>query len=492
MFDHDGSHPGGPQSDGPQSDGPQSDGPHGDPPVSQAAGDLPAVLRELVGALAVVDGVERGSRDGRELMDLVLCLEQVRRRFDATAARLLAELDRSEATVGHSGLRTKGWKAHRCHLPHSTVAREVRLGTTLERFGGLAAALGDGRISAEHVLAVANACNPRVEAALVEVQEQIIEFASRHRFSHFRSWLASLVQLLDADGPEPDHGEANHASMAADGEGNLHLVMALTGSDAVVAQHIIDTETDRQFRTARSESEATGTAMPTAQQLRARALVELLRRGAGCGAASTTNALEAVITVTTDTHGRPLGVHSSHGEEVDPVTAAVLLCDAFLQPVLTDTAADPLNAGRRQRLFSPLQHKSLATRDGGCVFPGCDQPPARCDAHHIHQWIDGGATDILNGVLLCRRHHRLEHSNTPWSLEVVDIDELSDDLAEQHRERARRAGRDPSPHVRIWNGPDGETFLAQTAPDHHAPPGADPQRVRSEGPSRAPRLRGGP
>ena len=124
----------------------------------------------------------------------------------------------------------------------SGAYREVRLGTTLERFGGLAAALGDGRISAEHVLAVANACNPRVEAALVEVQEQIIEFASRHRFSHFRSWLASLVQLLDADGPEPDHGEANHASMAADGEGNLHLVMALTGSDAVVAQHIIDTE----------------------------------------------------------------------------------------------------------------------------------------------------------------------------------------------------------------------------------------------------------
>ena len=430
------------------------------------AGAVLSGLRQVLGSFS---GTELPAMDGRELMGAVLSLESLQRSLDAVKCAAVQRLDSTGATVASSGLRTKGWKAHRCHLPHRSVSRELRIGSAMQRFDLLGSALGDGRISADHVEAVANASNPRVEDSLVTLQADIVEFAERHRFSHFRSWLASLVELLDADGAEPDHGDANQASMAADGQGSLHLVMDLSGSDAVVAQRIINEETDRQYRSARHEHEAAGVAMPSAQQLRARAVVELLRRGAVADPSSTRTAVEAVVNVTVDERGGPVSVRSIDGVQLDASSTAVLLCDALLQPLATTTAGDPLAFGRTRRWFTRAQHKALAARDGGCVFPGCDQPTSRCDAHHVLEWSRGGATDLLNAALLCRRHHRLEHSGTAWELAVVSIDDLGEELLEQHRRRARRSGLQPSGQVRVWHAPDGRVLLAQTAMDHHPP-----------------------
>ncbi len=58
--------------------------------------------------------------------------------------------------------------------------------------------------------------------------------------------------------------------------------------------------------------------------------------------------------------------------------------------------------GRSRRLASPLQKLALALRDGGfCTKPGCCAPWHRCDADHIVEWDDGGATDIENLRHLC-------------------------------------------------------------------------------------------
>ena len=47
-------------------------------------------------------------------------------------------------------------------------------------------------------------------------------------------------------------------------------------------------------------------------------------------------------------------------------------------------------------------------RREGCRFPGCVHRIV--DIHHIVAWEDGGATDVDNGLLLCRRHHELVHA----------------------------------------------------------------------------------
>ncbi len=66
----------------------------------------------------------------------------------------------------------------------------------------------------------------------------------------------------------------------------------------------------------------------------------------------------------------------------------------------------PLAVGRTSRTATPAQRKALATRDHGCIIPGCQIPAENCQAHHLTDWADTGNTDIDNLALLCWTHHR--------------------------------------------------------------------------------------
>ncbi len=53
--------------------------------------------------------------------------------------------------------------------------------------------------------------------------------------------------------------------------------------------------------------------------------------------------------------------------------------------------------------------RALEIRDQHrCAFPSCTHTRF-LDAHHIEHWVDGGATELDNLVLLCRRHHTFVH-----------------------------------------------------------------------------------
>ena len=443
--------------------------------VTQHAPDsLHCVAEQVAGLGSALESVDLSSLTGEELMGTVLALEAIRRRLEAVSAVALGQLDATHATESSAGLRTKRWKANRTHASDATVARELRIASTLARFGEFATSLAAGHISTDHVLALANAANPRVIDALIEIEAPLVSFAQRHRYAVFVRHLRHLVALLDQDGSEPDCNDHDTARMALDGEDHLHLVVELTGHNAVVAQHVLDAETDRQYRAAVREKEASGIAVPPTPVLRARAVAELLRRGAGPQPRGSKPAVEAILPITVDRLGRPTGVHTMEGAQIDAATAAVLLCDAHLHPVVVDASGNPLNVGRTERFFTADQRRALVVRDGGCAFPGCDQAASRCDAHHEIPWGENGKTDTEFGVLLCRRHHGLLHGHNPWSLATVAVCELPASLADAHRARARAAGLEPSERVRIWNTPSGEPLLAQVATDHRGP--APPRR----------------
>jgi hypothetical protein len=97
--------------------------------------------------------------------------------------------------------------------------------------------------------------------------------------------------------------------------------------------------------------------------------------------------------------------------------AAQLRHAMTLLPVtLGGAPSQPLDLGRTSRVVQPAQRAALVVRDGGCVFPGCDRPPAWCEAHHLVHWLDGGPTDLPNLALLCRAHHRAVHEGG-WRLQ---------------------------------------------------------------------------
>jgi len=104
-----------------------------------------------------------------------------------------------------------------------------------------------------------------------------------------------------------------------------------------------------------------------------------------------------------------------------PIAAERIGCDARISRIILGPDSVPLDLGRTQRLFTSGQRRALAVRDAGCRFPGCTRLPRYADAHHITPWQSGGATDLVNGCLLCRFHHRMVHEG-PWRIEAEEPD----------------------------------------------------------------------
>ncbi len=78
--------------------------------------------------------------------------------------------------------------------------------------------------------------------------------------------------------------------------------------------------------------------------------------------------------------------------------------------------SQPLDIGHATRVVPPHLHRALIIRDGHCQFPGCDQPPPVCEAHHLTPWARGGPTSLDNLTLLCRFHHLIAVHHWGWTL----------------------------------------------------------------------------
>jgi hypothetical protein len=442
---------------------------HAADPIDTVASARDTACEALTVMQSALGDLESDGLDGDALMGTVLAVETTRRKLDAVNARLIGALEASGVCETKAGLGVKAWKANRTHGSAVTVGRELKIARTLARFSAFGEALAEGVISTDHVLALAAVCNDRTTGGLMEHEDTIVSFAKLHRYNTFVTYLRRLAAIIDQDGVEPDCGDRDTATMGRDLESHLHVSLELSGHNAIEIEAIINTEVDRQYRAAQREQDAVGLPVPTTAVLRARAIVELIRRGADANTTGSRSSASVILPVTVDRHGNPTAVHTTDGTEVDPLTAAVLACDAHFHRVIVDPANNPLNMARTARLFTPTQKQALIIRDGGCVFPGCDQPARRCAAHHRIAWNHDGLTNTDDGALLCPRHHGLVHSNQPWVILRYNIEDLPPELLEQHRARAASADLEPETDVRVIKTPAGRLLLAQNATDHHGP-----------------------
>ncbi|MDR7385517.1 HNH endonuclease signature motif containing protein [Promicromonospora iranensis] len=85
-----------------------------------------------------------------------------------------------------------------------------------------------------------------------------------------------------------------------------------------------------------------------------------------------------------------------------------LACDSAVTRVVFGPDGAVLDVGRAQRTVTGQMRRAVIARDQHCVFPGCDQPPSRCEVHHaVTHWAHGGDTSVSNSALLCWYHHQL-------------------------------------------------------------------------------------
>ncbi len=99
-----------------------------------------------------------------------------------------------------------------------------------------------------------------------------------------------------------------------------------------------------------------------------------------------------------------------------PEQARRLACDSRIVPAVLGSNGEILDLGRETRTATRAQRRALAARDGGCVM--CSRTVRWCQAHHVVEWQDGGASDIANMCLLCSACHRLVH-HAGWEVRMA-------------------------------------------------------------------------
>ncbi len=113
-------------------------------------------------------------------------------------------------------------------------------------------------------------------------------------------------------------------------------------------------------------------------------------------------------------------------------TARRIACDCSLTSNITHQG-EPIDIGRKSRLWPNAMARAIKERDQHCQFPGCTQS-RHLQIHHIIHWADGGSTCASNGVCLCQYHHTLVHEGG------YRIERLADDetrLTEQFTAQQR-------------------------------------------------------
>jgi hypothetical protein len=87
-----------------------------------------------------------------------------------------------------------------------------------------------------------------------------------------------------------------------------------------------------------------------------------------------------------------------------------------LAPGTAASVSLPLDVGAATETIPVHLRRAVAVRDRGCRFPGCDQPVAACQPHHIIPRAQGGPTCLTNLMLLCTFHHLVAVHRWGWGI----------------------------------------------------------------------------
>ncbi len=390
------------------------------PPDSGGPFDV-AELHELAAKAA---GTEIGFYDATTLMDTAAEIESVVDLLRAASSRVLAHLHDSGATITEVGLSTGSWLAKATGQPSRACKARVRTSHQLHRhFPELGDALINGRVGWAHVELIVSASNPRIHAEMAEACPLFIAWTNDGSCRSFDQWAGHVrraANLLDVDGGYDPHEDvhANRLRLSQLPDQTTEVKGRLVGAGAVTVESTLEAIADELFlQFSRDNALEPTVEIPTRQTLRALALIEACKRAAATPLDSTRPAnVEATVIINTDSAGN-VTTTTADGAPIASSAAEQLLVDPEIRRLIMDAQGCPLDLGRKVRLATAAQRAAIAARDGGCIHPGCDKPPAWTRIHHITEWQHGGRSDLANMAGGCAHHHSLWHS-TGWSIEA--------------------------------------------------------------------------
>jgi hypothetical protein len=372
----------------------------------------------LIDALRVASAADLARRSRPELGEQGLA----RRHGCRTATQLLERITRVSAREASRRAHLGAVLAPRCALDGSPLPAQ---------FAIAGAAVEQGRIGVDAAWAITRALGQAASHAspvdLEAAEEQLVAAAEADSADLVAVQARLWRDALDPDGAEPREEELRarrefRIGREIDGMTPFHG-WADPNSAAVLRAAVAErTSPHRQPRfVAEGDPDVDceglgvfGEDRRMRPQKSFDAFIGLLQAGIRADAHET-GPLHSVATVNVTVSLDELvsGVGHAYLDDVDEAisaaTAQEIACDAGCRLHVTGAKGQPLFQGDRKRYFTAAQRRSLAVRDGGCVWPQCTSPPSWTHAHHVIPVSEGGPTDIDNGALICPYHHHLLH-----------------------------------------------------------------------------------
>jgi hypothetical protein len=344
--------------------------------------------------------------------------------FSKAAARMASQFANEDDAGDRLDAPTAGeWIRHNCKTTRSAAYDAINVGEQLHRLPKCADAVATGEIGFAHLSVIARTSSALVKADHESAFSEDEVLAKARESSAGRLW-HYCMRLRHALDPE---GVAREQRIAVE-ERRLQFTVWDDGSVLVSGQ--LDPIGGAALRTAIEPL-----AQPMGQgddrcleRRQGDAIVELSLHSLDAGLvpqhASQRPHLQVTTTLET-LQGLP-GSPAADMEFSLPIaspTVQRLACDASITRVVFGPDSVVVDVGRATRSVSAPTRRALNARDQHCQWPGCERTASFSAAHHLVHWIQGGATELPNLILLCHRHHWMVHEGG-WKLTRSDEDRL--------------------------------------------------------------------
>ena len=397
-----------------------------------------------------------------DLCEATVLVESVGRLVDTMRVSLAAEIEaRSAYGFGKDGLAQSNGHLKGAHfveyltrVSQAEAGRRVRIGSAIRPsthldgapasadFPAVADAMTAGEIgvdaAAQIIRCLGDAAKVADPAAVGLAEQALVATAATESADLVRQHACVWRETLDPDGAEPrderihrrrsfvlgrERGGLSTATWTMDGPARATLIAMFSEAcgPRVVPRFLSDEDRARGTTTATGEVIDLMEDPRTREQKQYDVLVGTLTAGlrtvgadpAGVrgGEMRSTATVMAVIQLKDLLAGTGVGWLDGVDEPVSWKRIRMMVCDTGYETVILGDHGEILHHGTRIEMFTTAQRRALAVRDGGCVWPGCQAPPAHAEAHHVIERNRDGPTDIDNGCLLCSGHHHLLHSS---------------------------------------------------------------------------------
>ena len=357
------------------------------------------------------------------LKGLRYAIDRLNLAFSRDAARLAAAFANEDAGDLLDAPTAGEWIRHNCKTSRSVAYDCINVGEQLQRLPKSADALATGAIGFAHLSVLARTSSALVastpESAFVE--DDLLERA--RECSAGRLW-HSCMRLRHALDPE---GVAREQRIAVE-ERRLQFTVWDDGSLLISGQ--LDPIGGAAVRTALEPL-----AQPMGQgdercleHRQGDAIVELSLHSldAGLVPQHASQRPHLQVTTTLETLRGLQGSPAADMEFSTPISSTTvqrLACDGNIARVVFGPDSVVVDVGRAVRVVSGATRRALNARDQHCQWPGCERSASWSAAHHLVHWVQGGATDLSNLILLCHRHHWMVHEGG-WKLARSDDSRL--------------------------------------------------------------------